>query len=60
MPQMSLGNGYSIDLADGWTFVHTLQDALKEMRDGWEKNVQSLRIEAPGNDGHSGSFATNM
>jgi hypothetical protein len=60
MPQMSLGNGYTIDLADGWTFVHALEDALKEMMAGYQKNCQDLNITAPGNDAHSQSFSTNM
>jgi hypothetical protein len=60
MPQMSLGNGYSIDLADGWALVHTLQDALKQMQDGFTSYCQNLTIGAPGNDAHSGSFADDM
>lgn len=60
MPQMSLGNGYTIDLADGWTFVHALQDALQQIQDGYQKNVGSMRMMAPGNDAHSGSFISGM
>ncbi|HEY2696445.1 MAG TPA: hypothetical protein VGJ45_13325 [Pseudonocardiaceae bacterium] len=60
MPQMSLGNGYTIDLADGWTFVHALQDSLREVQDGYQKNVASMRMMAPGNDAHSGSFISSM
>lgn len=60
MPQMSLGNGYTIDLADGWTFVHALQDALQQVQDGYQANVASLRMMAPGNDAHSGTFISGM
>lgn len=60
MPQMSLGNGYTIDLADGWTFVHALQDSLDQLRAGYAKNVANMVIHPPGNDQHSGSFASGM
>lgn len=60
MPQMSLGNGYTIDLADGWTFVHALQDAQNQLRDGWAANMTNLSVDPPGNDSHSGSFATGI
>lgn len=60
MPQMSLGNGYTIDLADGWTFVHALEDAVNEMRAGYIAHVADLDISPPGNDGHSQTFSSGM
>ena len=60
MPQMSLGNGYNIDLADGWTFVHALEDAVDEMRAGYVQNVQGLVIDPPGNDHHSETFSSSI
>jgi hypothetical protein len=60
MPQLSLGNGYTIDLADGWTFVHALEDALQQMQAGFTQNVQGRRIDAPGNDTHSRTFSSGM
>ena len=60
MPQMSLGNGYTIDLADGWTFVHALQDALQEMQQGYNSYITKVQIYPPGNDGHSQTFSSSM
>lgn len=60
MAELSLGNGYTIDLADGWMFVHSLEDALRQLRESWQQNSQSLRIPAPGNDAHSKNFSQNM
>ncbi len=57
MPQVNLGNGYEIDLADGWTFVHALQDSLLQLEEGWQANCANLVIRPPGNDGHSHSFS---
>lgn len=60
MPEISLGNGYTIDLADGWTFVHALEDALREMQTGYEANIGTMRMMPPGNDAHSSSFISSM
>ena len=60
MPQLSLGNGYTIDLADGWTFVHALEDALQEIQTGFSRNVLGAQIQPPGNDGHSQTFSSGM
>jgi hypothetical protein len=60
MPEMSLGNGYTIDLADGWTFVHALQDAQKQISDGYQANILGMLLQPPGNDGHSGTFISGM
>jgi hypothetical protein len=57
-PGLSLGNGYTISLADGWTFVHALDDSLQQMREGWLQNCEGLQINPPGNDQHSSNFAT--
>lgn len=60
MPEMNLGNGYSIDLADGWTFVHALHDAVEQLQAAWLADGQRLRVPAPGNDGHSQNYSSSM
>jgi hypothetical protein len=60
MPEMSLGNGYTIDLADGWTFVHALEDAVNEMQVAWTINSRNVQIRPPGNDAHSQTFSSSM
>jgi hypothetical protein len=60
MPEMSLGNGYSIDLADGWTFVHALEDSRDQLRAAWFADGQRLKVPAPGNDGHSQNYSSSM
>ena len=60
MPALNLGNGFQIDLADGWTFVHALQDGLDQLQTAWIANGEGLQIPAPGNDGHSGNFSSSM
>jgi hypothetical protein len=58
MDQLSLGNGYQIDLADGWTFVHALENALDDLKTGYEKNFVDIYsdVVAPGQDPHSANF----
>lgn len=60
MPELNLGNGFQIDLADGWTFVHAMQDAYDQLQAAWIKDGEGLQIPAPGNDGHSGNFSSSM
>lgn len=60
MAQFNLGNGYSIDLAQGWTFVHALEDALNQLDEAWVKNGNQIAAPPPGNDGHSHTFSTSM
>lgn len=60
MPEMSLGNGYTIDLADGWTFVHALEDAVNEMITGYTTHILDIDISPPGNDSHSKTFSSGM
>lgn len=60
MPELNLGNGFQIDLADGWTFVHAMQDAVHQLQAAWIADGQNLEIPAPGNDGHSGNFSSSM
>jgi hypothetical protein len=57
---MNLGNGYSIDLSDGWTFVHALQDSVDQLQSAWYLHGASLRIPPPGNDGHSRNYSSSM
>jgi hypothetical protein len=60
MAELSLGNGYTIDLADGWTFVHSLEDALRQLRQAWQQNGANLQVPSPGNDAHSRNFSQSM
>jgi hypothetical protein len=60
MAQLGLGNGYTIDLADGWTFVHSLEDALGQLRQAWQQNSPNLQVPSPGNDAHSKDFSQSM
>jgi hypothetical protein len=59
-PGLSLGNGYTINLTDGWTFVHALQDSLDQLQEGWNTNCRDLQIPPPGNDAHSKTFSTSV
>ena len=59
MPEMSLGNGYTIDLADGWTFVHALQDAAKRCgRHGRCQHREAQTWLRRENDGTVGTFSS--
>ena len=60
MPEMSLGNGYSIDLADGWAFIHALEDSRDQLRAAWFADGQGLKVPPPGNDGHSQNYSSSM
>lgn len=60
MAQFNLGNGYSIDLSQGWTFVHALEDALDQLNNAWNKDGNQIVIPPPGNDGHSQTFSSSM
>jgi hypothetical protein len=42
MPELNLGNGYQIDLADGWTFVHALEDAIDQLTEAWFANGNQI------------------
>ncbi len=57
---MSLGNGYSIDMSDGWTFVHALQRALDDLGSALDQHGVGLQIPPPGNDAHSQHFSQVM
>jgi hypothetical protein len=57
---LNLGNGYTIDLADGWTFVHAMQDAVHQLQEAWAADGQNLEIPPPGNDGHSHTYSGSM
>jgi hypothetical protein len=60
VPELNLGNGYQIDLADGWTFVHALEDAINQLTEAWTVNSHQIAAPPPGNDGHSQTFSNSM
>lgn len=59
MPELDLGNGYSIDFADVQKFVQILQDTRDNLLHVVRAHWRELQIPAPGHDEYSGAWADN-
>ena len=57
MAEISLGNGFSIDIADAQKFVQALDDRLKSLQNTYFTHAQNLYVPAPGHDAVSGDYA---
>ena len=57
MPQIDVGNGFSIDIADAQKFVNALQDRRDSLIHTLRTYGQGIFVKAPGHDDYSGGWA---
>jgi hypothetical protein len=59
MPQINVGGGFTIDLAEGERFVKVMKKHRRTLEVAFSDHMQGLFIKPPGHDDYSKAFAAS-